>query len=82
MSAFTDAVADGLVGLTHVSVVSEESHFSWAPCDVCGSMLGGDREIAQAVVEGTANHIIELSICTDCTMYLANGDEPEDWRIK
>ena len=79
MSAFTDAVARETAGLRDINVTSEESHFSWSPCDTCGSMLGGSRE--DALAHDGEGDLIELEICSDCAMYFANGDEPEHWRV-
>ena len=88
MSRFTKAVDRGLDGYTNESVglcegseqcegETEEGSFSWHSCDICGSSLGGDRFPAHAV---DANGDIEhFDICTDCLLYLANGEEPETW---
>lgn len=56
-----------------------EPSFSWRRCDGCGSRLGGDRYPAHCVIDG---HIEHMSICVDCVMFHANGDEPEpgEWR--
>ncbi len=54
-----------------------EPHFSWRPCECCGSHLGGDREPAHGIDEN--GDIVHFSVCVDCVLYLANGDEPEDW---
>lgn len=51
-----------------------EPHFSWHPCECCGSGLGGDRHPAHGVDHD--GEIVHLSICTDCLLYLANGEEP------
>lgn len=65
--------------------VDSEASFSWSPCDICGSSLGGDREIWHAIMgqpgEDLKGRSIEHlnSCCTDCVMFLANGDEPEGW---
>ena len=68
--------------------VEDEPSFSWRPCGICGSTLGGDRHTwhwlsIRAWPDGTheireINH--EDDVCTDCVLYLANGDEPEEWR--
>ena len=64
----------------------DEGSFSWRECESCGSQLGGDRHDAHALHRqafgpnaerpGDFHHI---SICTDCLLFHANGDEPEDW---
>jgi hypothetical protein len=54
----------------------DEPHFSWSPCGICGSHLGGDREVWHWVdKDGAIIH--EPGACVDCVMYLANGDIPE-----
>lgn len=63
--------------------IYDEPSFSSMGCDICGSTLGGDFESWHAI-EGTGAYAGELyhgeRACWDCIMYLANGDEPEDWR--
>ena len=56
----------------------DEGSFSWSQCDACGSSLGGDRYAAHGFLKGT-REIIHLDVCVDCLLYLANGDEPEEW---
>lgn len=56
----------------------DEGHFSWEECDSCGSRLGGNRHYAHALPYDT-DEIVHIEICTDCLMFHANGDEPEDW---
>ena len=54
--------------------------FSWQQCDSCGSTLGGDRSTAYGLwKDGDQFCSIEMSICVDCVMFHANGDEPEEW---
>lgn len=36
-------------GYVLVATTEEDTHFSWASCDVCGSTLGGDRHPLAAV---------------------------------
>lgn len=57
-----------------------EGGFSWSECDSCGTVLGGDRYPAYGIPE--TGDPIELSICSDCLMFHANGEEPEDWRVR
>jgi len=47
--------------------LAEEPGFSWSPCDLCGSSLGGDRHPAHGVI---GDEIFHLDICTDCLMKL------------
>jgi hypothetical protein len=57
-----------------------ESSFSWRECDSCGSHLGGDRGKAQAFEPAQDKpDITEIDICTDCRMWHANGELPENW---
>ena len=57
----------------------EESRFSWRACDICDTQLGGDRDIAHAL--DADNEILHLdSVCVDCVLYLANGDQPDRWK--
>lgn len=60
--------------------IYEEGRFSWSSCDLCGSRLGGDRYAAHFFVDDDPQKdVIHIEVCVDCLMYLANGDEPEDW---
>lgn len=80
MSAFTDAINHNWPTAELVPGCDDdcESGFSWAECDGCSSTLGGDRHPAVAMLDGKV--IAEdLGICVDCLMYVANGDEPEEW---
>lgn len=61
----------------------DEASFSWAECDSCSSTLGGDRFNAHAIhVEAFGpnakrpDDIHHISICVDCLMLHANGEEP------
>lgn len=59
-----------------------EASFSWHSCDSCGSGLGGDRLPASGLIRDKSGELelIEMSICVDCAMYHANGEEPEEGR--
>src|SRR5215475_6853029 len=59
--------------------VYDEGHFSWSACGICGSGLGGTREHWHALDEETDRLYHFDDACVDCVVYLANGDEPEDW---
>jgi len=58
--------------------MAEEASFSWSACDICGSRLGGDRAPAHGVCSETGE-IVHMSVCVDCTVFLANGDTPDEW---
>lgn len=96
MSKFSAAVEKNLAGIEHLSTgyiphedcsdcpeqqneaVGDEGFFSWRACDGCGSSLGGTRYAAHG--RDKKGGIIHLDICVDCLMYMANGDEPENWQ--
>ena len=59
--------------------VMDEGHFSWSQCDGCGSRFGGDRYSAHGITR--EGKILHLDVCSDCLMYLANGEEPEEWSV-
>ena len=50
--------------------IGGESNFSWSACDLCGSALGGDREVYHYVDED-GNLVHGDSACTECVMELA-----------
>jgi hypothetical protein len=62
-------------------MASGEHSFSWRPCGVCGSTLGGNRNHWHWIDVNDTTHSInhENDMCDDCVFYLANGDEPESW---
>jgi hypothetical protein len=61
----------------------EEASFGGCQCDSCGSTYAGDRHEAHGIAterdERGDVDISHLSICTDCLLFHANGDEPEEW---
>lgn len=66
--------------------IHDEGSFSWRECESCGSTLGGDRHDAHAIHNEAfgpdakrPNDVHHISICTDCLLFHANGDEPEIW---
>jgi len=64
--------------------LANEGSFSWSSCDACGSTFGGDRYpahgyIANRQTDDPMDGLCHFNICVDCLMYLANGDEPEEW---
>lgn len=54
----------------------DEGMFSGVDCEGCGSSLAGDRHAAHGLVD---DDLVHLVVCTDCLLYLANGDIPENW---
>jgi hypothetical protein len=53
-----------------------EPSFSSGSCGICNSHLGGNREVWHGIdANGEIMHFQDA--CTDCVMYLANGDLPE-----
>lgn len=65
---FADAIENG--------EAFDEGSFSWSSCEGCGSILGGNRYVVHGFMD---DNIIHLDVCVDCLVYLANGDEPENW---
>lgn len=58
----------------------EEPSFSRSPCDGCGSTFGGDRHPVHGFATWSGKqHLIHLDVCVDCIMFIANGEEPEEW---
>jgi hypothetical protein len=64
----------------------EEPHFSWSPCQACGSTLGGDRYVAHGDITeksaqfhaGNTSELIHLHVCVDCIQYIANDELPQE----
>lgn len=46
-----------------------EPHFSWSPCDCCGTSLGGDRYDASGFNPVDKKVKTGYSICQDCVYY-------------
>jgi len=61
----------------------EPDEFSREQCDSCGSTLAGYREQGSGIFTDSEGkiQIIPMVLCTDCTMYHANGDEPDTWEV-
>lgn len=61
--------------------VGDEGSFSRAQCDTCGETLAGDRHAAHGLVSakprGRRTILAHFEVCTDCLLFLANGDIPE-----
>jgi hypothetical protein len=58
--------------------IGDEGSFSWSPCGICGSPLGGTRFVWHWLDEDR-QIMHETDGCTDCLLFLSNGDEPEEW---
>lgn len=65
--------------------LANEPSFSWQPCESCGSTLGGHRYAAHAIHReafgpdaARPDDVHHIEICTDCLVWHANGDEPEN----
>jgi hypothetical protein len=71
-------IADGCPDCGDVNPEDMEPVFSWGWCDACGSSYGGDRYPAHAL--DNTGEMYHLDVCVDCVQYIANGDEPEQWR--
>jgi len=48
--------------------VGDEGEFSWQPCELCHSTLGGQRYAAHAL--DSNDELIHLEICVDCVQNL------------
>lgn len=59
----------------------EGDSFSMQRCGICGTRMGGDRYVWHWLdEEGKLSGIQhEDDCCQDCVLFLANGDEPEQW---
>lgn len=57
-----------------------EGEFSWSTCDCCGSHIGGTRYACTALPPNPAENkdFCTYWVCTDCYLYIANGDVPDD----
>lgn len=53
-----------------------ERFFSWRPCEVCHSRLGGDRYDCTGY-NPTDGSIEAFEACTDCVYYAAYGQLPD-----
>ena len=60
-------------GLANLSSKSGETFFSWSPCDVCGTHLGGDREECNGYNTKTKEFEDYDCVCTDCVYYAEYG---------
>lgn len=62
---------DGLK-LRNLSATCDEPFFSWRPCEVCKSHLGGDRYTANGFSEEFG--VVEFDmVCQDCIYYAEYG---------
>ncbi len=58
-----------------------EAGFSWSPCEICGSSLGGNRSPWHALIPATNQpgcvhehgKMVHGTCCEDCTYYLNYG---------
>lgn len=79
LTPFERAYRAGADGLTYLAPGDGEEFFSWSPCDLCNTTLGGNRHDATGV-SVAYEEVLELHVCTDCLIYMANGELPEDWQ--
>lgn len=66
------------------AIADEEYGFSKNRCDCCQSPLAGDRRVVNCswtafdeAVGFEKDHWTMELVCTDCVLWIANGDEPE-----
>lgn len=72
----------------HSEEAGDEGSFSWSNCDTCWSRLGGNRYAAHALIPLDkpkdpsrplmGAEVLHLEVCTDCLIFIANGDLPEE----
>jgi hypothetical protein len=75
-------IPDGMPTDEAQELMLDEGGFSRAQCDSCGSTYAGDRHDAHGIPHDFKpgdGSIVHLTICTDCLLFHANGDEPEEW---
>lgn len=77
-----DFVADFQRGMSGFEIlatdIDDEGCFSWSPCDVCGSKLGGTRYGAKLCSPGADRNEVNVRVCIDCVVFYANGDLPNE----
>ena len=58
----------------------DTDEFSWSPCDLCGSTLGGSRHNATLLPleNRTGTDCIPIQICSDCLFYVCYDDVPDE----
>jgi hypothetical protein len=56
--------------------IDEESHFSWSPCEDCGSTLGGDRHVAHG--RDSNGELCHFEVCYDCFAEINGLDAEEE----
>ena len=66
----SNEVPDGLW-----SQVGEEGHFSWLPCEVCSSNLGGTRFDVEFVTHSLPEGKFTLPVCTNCLTYMESVED-------
>ena len=54
--------------------LASEPSFSWSPCEVCNSQLGGNRYPGHFIID---NNIVHFECCDDC-YYFLNYDRLDD----
>ena len=77
-----DSAADMAALRSQIEEVGDEGYFSRYPCEICDSPLGGQRYRWHAWATDKSvdpkGELVHGDCCTDCLVYLANGDEPGD----
>lgn len=54
---------------------TDASSFSWRPCPACGGCAGDRHPVT--IHNPASGDVDELDVCTDCLVYIANGETPE-----
>jgi hypothetical protein len=77
--AFVDRVDAYWEGLFVTPSGEGEGHFSRYRCESCGGLAGDRHQVSFWSVDGTDDPVSgEAEVCTDCLMYIANGEVPPD----
>ncbi len=82
---FSAERCDAALAALRFPSIGDEIGFSWSPCDLCGSPLGGERfhvahaddDTAKYPLDGVLIPVDRFRCCTDCALYVANGTLPE-----
>jgi hypothetical protein len=66
---------------------AEEGGFYRTSCDSCGNTCAGQRFPAHGVIAESEDEarkpeatITHFDVCSDCLVFHANGEEPQNWR--
>lgn len=68
----------------HDRELADEPQYGTSSCDSCGTSVAGNRhyahgKIAESEDEAHEKPTTHFSICEDCLLFHANGQEPKGW---